>query len=344
MENCKLTLYSIDKCGYYRRGCETPEFGTLTEIFDNLRAWAFKQGMKLGQTCTFEPTGEQVAYRTFCFDLIKDLQSGTYLLTTWNELPSSQGKMAAVKGLDPVGEAEVNLTEIPDGSIPGYATYFWILPEKEMLATLQFQHSFNGRKHLEMYLKGFLCRYDENFVVTQESAIDSTNILGYKNGSDSELRTNLYPQFNSLLYRKPGQLDFIRQNWHRVRQVIRKDTIKFSIEENRTLWQQLLKTVGVGSNNFPSDESERFQFTLNYHPSEEDVNEMIRFWENQKQESKWDDIGFKLEREEDVRWLSHSMAKTEFPLDIIRNNDEIVDTQSLLDQVLLIYPKILSLL
>ena len=34
-----------------------------------------------------------------------------------------------------VGSADIEMTETSDGRIPGYATYFWIIPSKNVLAT-----------------------------------------------------------------------------------------------------------------------------------------------------------------------------------------------------------------
>ncbi len=59
---------------------------------------------------------------------------------------------------------------------------------------------------------------------------------------------------------------------------------------------------------------------------------MVEEWE-ENHESKWDDIGFKLSGVTEIRWLSHSIAKTEYDLDVERNNDEIVNAQSLLDSL-----------
>jgi len=57
---------------------------------------------------------------------------------------------------------------------------------------------------------------------------------------------------------------------------------------------------------------------------------MVQEWE-ENHESKWDDIGFKLSGDNEIRWLSHSVAKSEYELDVERDNDEIVDAQSLLN-------------
>jgi hypothetical protein len=346
MEDCRVTFYSIERFGYYKRGCEEPEFGDVKEILDDLKEWAFNPGMKLGQTCTYEVSGdsEKVSYRTFCFNLVKDAGSNTYLLTTWNESPSSKGRIASVKELDPVGNAEVNLTEIPEDYIPGYATYFWLVPGKDAFATLQFQHNFNGRRNLEAYLKGYLAKFSKHVVTKSATINNSIDILGYRRTGDDSAQDDVYPQFDSKWFKQAGQHNFIRSNWNKIRQIIRKDTLVFSVEKDRSFFGQLVQKIGISENIPSNEESERFQFTLNHHPSEEEVDNMIRYWEEQEHSTKWDDLGFKLEGEDNIYWLSRSLAKKTFSLDVKRINDEIIDSQSLIDQLIAHQHKIFSLL
>jgi len=126
-EEADITFYNINKCGYFKYGNDTPEFGNVADTFAELKEWTSNEGMTLGETCTYEIAESEDILRTFCFGLIKNASTGDYLLTTWNETPSTEGNVASVETSKPVGEAEVSLTELPAGSIPGYATYFWII-------------------------------------------------------------------------------------------------------------------------------------------------------------------------------------------------------------------------
>ena len=47
---------------------------------------------------------------------------------------------------------------------------------------------------------------------------------------------------------------------------------------------------------------------------------MIEGWET-NHDSKWDDIGFTLTGEQNPRWLSNSLARDTFKLDVKRVND-----------------------
>ena len=50
-------------------------------------------------------------------------------------------------------------------------------------------------------------------------------------------------------------------------------------------------------------------------------------------DSKWDDIGFTLKGEQVPRWLSNSLARDQFDLDVKRIDEEIVDATSLLEKL-----------
>lgn len=70
-------------------------------------------------------------------------------------------------------------------------------------------------------------------------------------------------------------------------------------------------------------------FDIHYSPTENELNAIIQEWENTP-ESRWNDVGFKLSGENTNHWLSHSLVKHELDLDIVRDNPEIVNLQSLL--------------
>lgn len=327
MEKCKITFYTIDRCGYYARGNSNPEFSAIKDTLNELKTWAFQDEMTLGQTCTFSPDdyNEDIA-KTYCFNLI-DINQDDYLLTTWNQIPSVEGQVASVPSLEPVGEAEVSLTELPEGSIPGFATYFWFIPEREIFACVQFHNQMNGRRNLERYLREFLAKATKYVVTNAEEAC-----VGYRKNEDDGTRM-LYPQFNSFLYKKIAEIDYLRSQREQIRKIIRKDQLYFSVQQDRQWWQTMLSTLGVSEPHQPVEESLKFKFEVNHCPSEEELNEIIAAWLQESSHTKWEDTGFRLEGESQIRWLSYSLAKAEVNLDILRDNEEVVNAESLLEKL-----------
>ena len=179
-EVAKLNFYSVNKCGYYKHGASEAIFGNLPIILSQLRNWATQPQFCLDSTCTFSLTeNDGDSLRVFCFDILPNNANGDYFLTTWNETPSNQGKVPSVSGNQPVGSAQVHLNEIEEGTIPGYATYFWFIPELNIFLTIRFQHLLNGQQNLVKYINGFIEQRSDHAVITQMDD-DNVEILGYR--------------------------------------------------------------------------------------------------------------------------------------------------------------------
>jgi len=329
IEKVKIQFYRISKCGYYRFGQDKPEFGDTSEIFDELSSWVRSDNKSLSETCTYELEDGEDAYRTFCFDLVKNRQTGDFVITTWNETPTNEGRVVTVDGTQTVGNADVSFTDLPDGAIPGYATYFWFIPEHNVFASVRFHHSLLiGKKNFDRYMKEFTAKFT-SFVVTEETD-ESVDILGYTDNNDDF--HHLTADFKSYLYRKPGQVEYIKKNIENISKVIRKNELNPQIELHRTLWQKILETIRVSPEDNDLTHEIKVKYEIPFTPNEDDIESIIIEWE-ENHESKWDDIGFKFESDPQIKWLSHSIAKDEFELDVTRDNDEIVEAQSLLNAI-----------
>jgi hypothetical protein len=328
-EEADITFYKIDRCGYYKYGKDMPEFGNVASIFDELKGWAFNDGMTLEETCTYEITESEDILRTFCFGLVKNPSTGDFLLTTWNETPSTDGNVASVEGSKPVGEAEVSLTELPAGSIPGYATYFWIIPSHNILATIRFQHRLNGHKNVAKYLNEFIAKWTKYVVIADDPEVDH-NIVGYSISPGAEVQV-LHPIFRSSLHKKPGKLDYLKTQRPIIRKVIRKNKLSHNVQIDVAFWQSLLQKVGLHSVTEIAHDV-KVKYEIPYCPSDEELESIITTWDI-SHNSKWDDIGFELTGESEIYWLSDSISKETMDLEVRRENAEVVNGESILSSL-----------
>lgn len=178
MEEAKVTFYRFDKCGLFEYGAEKSKLGELPDFLNQLMVWVQRNGKPLDETCTYAIEESEDVSRTFCYDIVKNGVTGDFLLTTWNETPSYEGKVAAVNSKGKFGEAKVEFTKLPKDSIPGYATYFWIVPSKNVFASIRFQHVLNGKKNFDKYFKEFISKFS-GYVVLGKSETSDFQIIGY---------------------------------------------------------------------------------------------------------------------------------------------------------------------
>lgn len=340
MEEAKITFYEVERCGLYEYSSDEPKLGSLSIFLEQLKSWVQRSGKTLEETCTYAIEESEDVERTFCYDIVKNDKTGDYLLTTWNETPSYEGKVAAVKANSKVGDAKVEFTKLPKDSIPGYATYFWFVPSKSVFATIRFQHRLNGKRNLDKYFREFISKFS-NYVVEAEDGDADINIIGYSENDDED-PLNLHAFFRTSILRKPGQIDYIQNNLLKIRKIIRHNKLSPTLAESQELWQKALLGLGLKkAKKLNSDVN--FSYEFSYTPSSSELKEMISDWEK-NHDSKWDDIGFTFKGEQMPKWLSNSLARSEFELDVKRLDDEVVEAKSILKQLTLKRSSILALL
>src|SRR5690625_932528 len=329
MEEAKVTFYKIEKCGLYEYGADVSKLGNVAGFLSQLKYWVKKNDKPLDETCTYGIEESEDVDRTFWYDLIANGMTGDFLLTTWNETPSYEGKVAAVLAKSKVGSAKVEFTKLPKDTIPGYATYFWFIPSKNVFATIRFQHRLNGKKNLDKYFKEFISKFSD-YVVLGDSDEADFNVVGYSE-KDGDEPINLHSQFKTSIVRKPGQIDYILEQKNQIRKITRHNRLSPKIAECQEFWQKALLNLGLKKQRNLNSEV-NFSYEFSFTPSEPELKEMIAEWEK-NHDSKWDDIGFTLKGEQVPRWLSNSLARDKFELDVKRIDEEIVDARSLLDQL-----------
>lgn len=323
VEQAKITFYRISECGYYRRGNANPEFGSITEMLRELETWGSDR--PLVATKVFEPADGQDLHPAYLLD-IRGSGDG-WLVTTWNQTPANEAGVASVKGESSVGAAEVVMNNIEAGSIPGFATYFWFIPSRQCFASIRFQHLWTGQKSLQCYMESYMSHFASH-VITNDDDNDGIEVLGYAMNPGEEPE-NLSPRFRTSLVYKPGETDLIRQSVDSIRKVIRKTTLTLAREEDLTKWQQLLMWTKLRQQP-EALQKVRVQYELSTGVTLPDLDAMIDDW-NEQHDRQWDDYGFCLRGEsQKIRWLSHSLARAEVGLDVMRDNDEVVNLESLI--------------
>lgn len=325
LETTNITFYQIKQCGYFAFGEDAPAFGNTLSLLKEVAEWS--KGKTLIETKLNEPVGEILP--TYLLDIQEFGEA--WLLTIWNEVPSTRQNVASVMATSAVGKADVVMNEIKKGSIPGFATYFWLHPDKGVFASLRFQHLVTAQKAMQEYLESFLELAASHVVSTaQVQEVAELEILGYrKDPSDENSEVQrLYPKFRTQMVRRPGKHAMILKNSDRITRVERSTLLKLDRPEDLDTWQHFLRWTKIHQPQQRPDRM-RIRYRLTTPVSHQDVESMIEAW-NQGAEKQWDDYGFVFRGSADIHWLSHSLARSEQDLDVDRDNDEVVNGLSIL--------------
>jgi hypothetical protein len=331
-EDAVITFYRINKAGYYSMGGAVAAFGSAEEMLTDLQQWARAKTLK--QTKTFEASEER--YPSYLLDARKS--GSDWVLLLWNEIPTNGQQVPSVSETARFGaEPQVILNPVQGGSIPGYATYFWFMPDQSLLATVRLHNKLTAQASLQHYLQCFLKQSSRHVIaqsVTHDDGSVGVHITGYKLDPEDpqEEQKHYYPRFSAGLVRNPGQHEIIRQNADRIKKIERIIELDLSKPEQLGLWQRMLDVVQLGAPQGAAITT-KVRYTIFPEVTPQDVNEMIADWEADLNEV--NDYGFYFEGDANKPyWLSNSLARTNFQLDVERDNIEFVRSDSLLSELL----------
>lgn len=333
MEETRIRFFQVEKCGYYRRGETKPACGDLDSMLAALTRWI--KDVHFGETCTYRSKNTDSHDRTFCFNLERHVKTGSYLLTLWNETPSTKGNvMASVPLNATVGAATVQFTKFPKDNIPGYATYFWLLPDRNLFATISFHNRVSACSPFYRYLKGFLTRFFVAHISYKPSdnPEDDLSIEGYQIDSQSGVAP-IKPSFAFTPAQNPQHLQVIRSRRAQIKTIAHKEDLVPKQGKSKTLIKQMLINAGI-VNPAVAPLEYKVKYELTYSPTEEELEEMISSYQSYQSspsaDDAWQDIGFKFAHEDRTYWLSASVDRHDLQLAVTRDDAEVVNASSLL--------------
>lgn len=335
----RITLYNISQAGLYERGEKDPIFGDLSIFLKDLKAWV--SGKTLNKTCTYACLDED-ELKTFCYDIQEGIQ-GHYLLITWNKVSSFSNSVAAVSGTSKVGEADIKTTSHGLDDIPGFPTYFWIMPDQNKFAAITFDYSQNGRQDLNRYLREFFGKLS-GYVVKKTDEEGKKVIQHFKDPKGTETYPMLYGKFDAKLVVNPGKVQYLLNNWKDIRKVYRHNEMSISEMIKLPRVATLGKWIGM---NCESKKTSAIKFKLEadmIFNNKEELQSVIDEWDQIQNPTKWENLGFgMLGNTQKPIWLSASRAIDTFNCPLERDSKQLFKSKELVQWLDSITPKILKL-
>ncbi|CAG9177587.1 hypothetical protein LMG32289_03850 [Cupriavidus pampae] len=334
MANVGIWLFNLTQCGYYasrapRRGTP-PALSSIGSALSDLSRWS--NGRRLTETCPYDLTdGSDIplSYLLAC----EPEAGGDYLIGIWNRVNGDSNRIASIGHDDIVGAARTEYTDVDEARIPGFATYFWVMPAEAKVAAVRVKHRTNGVRTLEHYLRNFLKFVNPQHTVHRDDEERGLVVVGYRDNPEAEIVRQLFAKFALGTIRKVGDLDFIRARCNDIRAIVSKTTITSREDVDQDFWQTLSRRVGFGGRAMLEEVPLKLQLPMTF--TEAELNNTLADWEAKEEQklSDWDDLGFVFTGESSPRWLSKSHARNNFDVDVQWIDEEQVNPRALLQQL-----------
>lgn len=320
-----VQFYNCSEMGLYpiKRGesdNESPLVMNSIETWKEFTKWVNDEKL-FTETATYGKNTYKHIYRTFCLSFRKLKEVEGYLLITWNEAINNNGALYSINANSPASNPEVREDVVDPSQILGYPSYFWIIPEKEIVASIKPQNanSLVGTANLQAYIKEFIRSFSKYAVELETDDSESERRYTYEINGEP---TRLFPRFSLRVRKSVNQSVDLLENYHSVRRIVHKKSIEHegeSLSQLELLMYKARKAMGLGR--VPSDdevqqsklyESTDWKLEMNYNPeSEEELDQLIQSWNKryEKDPELAEELGFKLKGNNDVVWLSESYSK-----------------------------------
>ena len=346
-ETARIRIHRISECGYYPRGSSQPVFGSVADVLRDLERWIV--GNKPDEKKKLSETSLEDL--TYCCD-IRSNSFGDYFVTTWNRTSDSID-ITSIEGSKPVGESAVNLLKVPEGYIPGFATYFWIIPSMNKIATIKFSdgHRKQGlpefRDYILFYMRNLsgYCIHEksndsEDLKNLRQKGEIKSLILGYAD-LDSSTPERLHAKFDTKFYENIDRglydLDLIRQKRSSIRKILRKTKITEEDESKAAFLDGLMSLTGL-ANVSKESRTFRLEYGLNFpDPSQEELDDILTNWQDKTEcLGEYENLGFQI-KEDDGKlrniWVDSLYSSKEFELETRRDKIGLIAIESLEESI-----------
>jgi hypothetical protein len=328
VEDVRITFYSLKKCGFYPWGMEHPVFGGIEDTFDQLVEWGADADLSI--TKLIDPAPDDDEHPVY---LLGTKRTGKdFVFALWNEAPSANGAVTSISMASKVGSPQVHQNPLEAGTIPGYATYFWVVPEHKVLASIKPLGNTSGLTAMQNYIKKFL-------MLKTRYAIDGVNeageytVIGHTDQGDNK-PSNAHPRFHVTTFKKAGRRPYLIANHAKISKVIRVGHVTVDKITDRGILQSFIQFVrgDVAQSNRVTG-VRKATVELEYTPTEAELISMMENDDKDEDGTRWEDLGFTLNGEDKTIWINKSRASDTFKLDLNRHAADVITLDSICDSL-----------
>ncbi len=323
MIDAYIKFFDIKKCGFYSRGAADPVFGDINQSLTQLTNWA-RDGRDFVNTTTYESDPENDLLSTYFCDWQGNPVTQDSVLILWNETPNNNGTVYGMPPRSRPGDTAMLTTEFEGDAIPGMPSYFWFIPEHNLMASIRFQHSIAGKANAERYLNSYLWNKSPYRILNAES-----EVIGFsESGNFEEGCEKLHPKFVAMVRKNHQLIDYLLENRSRITRMIKRETLSYQSRDDRNIIERVFSDLLNNAPVFTEDRT--INHTMQFRPTEQQLEQIVNNYDNLGPNSPIKDVGFILNTNEQIM-LSGVSLSVEEELQVDRLENEIISADLLLN-------------
>jgi len=305
-------------------GMAHPAFGGIEDTFVQLEKWG--SGTDLSLTKILDPAPDDEDLPVYLLGITKI--GGDYVFACWNEVPSAEGAVTSISKNSKVGAPAVHKNPFDPNTIPGYPTYFWVLPDLKVIASVKSVGGASGMEAMQDYVKKFLLLKSQ-YVIDGLNEEGQYTVIGHTDRGDN-IPQKVNPRFHAATFKKKGRHAFLLENHARITKVVRVGRVAVDKALDQTMLQSFIQFLGGDSNKTKHITGTRkVRLELQYTPSEAELKSMIEADSADDESGRWEDLGFEIPGEGAPVWLGRSRASDTFNVNLSDDGSGVFSVKEL---------------
>lgn len=299
-EKGHMNFFNIDRCGLYRNGSEETHGCEIEETFHLISDWV--KGRALAYTIPWDPAHSRTnKSKCYCKDVHYDEKTGDFFIVLWKSDTDSAGTLWGAKEDSQTGVGEVikYTSQYKGGKVIwGRPCYYWVIPSKNLVVSIKFDHSVCDTKLFEDYVIACI----NNRVKHKGRRREFTDKQYVRIAVEGEGGRRYQYRFGvslKSLNTSSAELSELAKN---VTHIIRRESILVDSSNERAEWvkkfNQLVPYLGVKA----KSKTRRIEIKAEASPTVEEIKVIIgKNAQEHRGPSEWDNVGF--ETESGITWV-----------------------------------------
>lgn len=244
-------------------------FGDIRSVLRELNNWGKSSMRTIINTNTgVSDNGNKNIY---FYDWDEDPETGDSVLVLWCEHDHKNDKIYGIDQMAKPGESvKIREKYLDQNLIHGIPTYFWIIPNVNVVAVVK--NTTSGERKIDF--ETYLVNYMSNFSKYRVSDLCG-KIIGFsENATDSIDARKLRPRVK-LRYKKDLDVESeIIKNQPKIRKIVKRETFSNKFDDQRGFVEKAFSRILKNTPSFTKDVE--IEHEIHYNPSVEEIYEIIQ--------------------------------------------------------------------
>lgn len=341
MDKGTISFFEVKQCGFYSSKNKeyVYEEGSLDETINNFCNWV--RDRDFSQTIPWDVNEYPKRQQIYCKSIAQDDNTKDTLLVLWKRFGDDSGKVSGIAPDAKVGSGSNDSIKIDpkvkgQSAFLGQPMYYWFIPERNVIATVNFSHSSAMTKEVCDYIKRCIdyridhpqkkIHENENVDPTTSTPKMRKHISYVSSDGVRTMRFGFHVSTKELNSNK-ANISRLAQN---ISHIVVRDTISTQKSDDKdpifNLWPKI---------NNKKTFTKQIEIIEEVNLTEGEVTDIVKV---HKQEynplNKWNNIGFREKGSDTTRWFHKYVSREQVQLDPLPEEETYYSANRVLSELL----------